>query len=167
MSSSFSYNIIAIFNAGSCLGRYIPGVFSDRLGRYNSMIIALALCAATALGLWLPASFLGSSSAVMPLVIVFSLLFGFASGSNISLTPVAVGQLCITQEYGRYYATCYSVVSFGTLTGIPIAGAILQACGGQYWGMIVFTGAAYLASLVFFITARALKLGKIASFEKY
>ena len=34
-------------------------------------------------------------------------------GSNISLTPVCVGQLCDTEVFGRWYATCYTIVSIG------------------------------------------------------
>jgi MFS family permease len=124
----------------------------------------LFLCCITTLALWLPASVLPTSEgnshpAIKPLAIVYAVLFGFASGSNISLTPVCVGQLCDTEEYGRYYATCYTVVSFGTLTGIPIAGAIIQACGGSYYGVVIFTGASYVISFVSMAAARVLKAG--------
>jgi len=163
-SDVFAYQILAILNAGSCLGRYLPGIFADKIGRFNAMVCALTLCALTTLALWLPASLLPSvgevaNPAVKPLAIVYALVFGFASGSNISLTPVCVGQLCATEQYGRYYATCYTLVSFGTLTGIPIAGVLLQACGGGYFGVVVFTGACYLLSLGAFLGARVLKVG--------
>jgi MFS family permease len=46
-------------------------------------------------------------------LIVYVSIFGFASGSNISLTPVCIGQLCKTENYGRYYATAYTIVSIG------------------------------------------------------
>jgi hypothetical protein len=46
-------------------------------------------------------------------VIIFSVVFGFASGSNISLVPVCVGELCPVENYGRYYTTVYTIVSFG------------------------------------------------------
>jgi len=90
------------------------------------------------------------------LIIIFALVFGFASGTGISLTPVCVGQLCKIENYGRYYATCYTLVSFGSLTGIPIAGQLVSTCGGAYWGLIIFTGCAYGASLTTFATARVL-----------
>jgi MFS family permease len=160
----FSYHLLAILNAGSVLGRWLPGLFADKVGRYNSMILMLFLCCLTSLALWLPASLLPGGDgtahpAVKPLAIVYAVLFGFASGSNISLTPVCVGQLCDTEEYGRYYATCYTVVSFGTLTGIPIAGAIIQACGGSYYGVVIFTGASYVVSFVTMAAARVIKAG--------
>lgn len=137
---------------------------ADKLGRFNSMIAMLALCAATSSTLWLPAAVLTPSSpsdkeTIKALSIVYALVFGIASGSNISLTPVCVGQLCHTNVYGRYYATCYTIVSFGTLTGIPIAGSILSAAGGKYWGVVVFTLICYLMSLGCFVWARGRAVG--------
>jgi MFS family permease len=160
----FGYQLLAIMNTGSTFGRWLPGVFADKIGRYNSMILMLGLCCLTTLSFWLPGSLLPiedgtAHPAVKPLVIVYALIFGFASGSNISLTPVCVGQLCDTEEYGRYYATCYTVVSFGTLTGIPIAGALISACGGSYYGVVLFTGLSYVISFASILAARVVKAG--------
>ncbi|KAF2100320.1 monocarboxylate transporter [Rhizodiscina lignyota] len=174
INTTLSYQIMAIFNTGSCFGRYLPGIFADMIGRFNAMFWTLALCGLTTLVLWLPATILPlvnegaqPSRAIEPLVIIYSLLFGFASGSNISLTPVCVGQLCDTNEYGRYYATCYCFVSFATLTGIPIAGSILQACANSYWGVVVFTGASYVVAVAFIIAARALRVGGWMKWVRY
>ncbi|KAJ5551578.1 hypothetical protein N7535_000477 [Penicillium sp. DV-2018c] len=152
-SSTLSYQLIAILNAGSFFGRGLPGFFADYLGRFNTLIATVALCVLCNACLWLPA---GSSKA---LVIVYAALFGFASGSNISLTPVCVGQLCKTENYGRYYATAYTIVSFGTLTGIPIAGEILARCNGSYWGLITFTICCYAAGLVCCTAVRIIQVG--------
>jgi MFS family permease len=163
-SPAFSYQLIAIFNAGSCIGRWVPGLLADKLGRFNSMIAALAVCSATSLTFWLPASLLTPTTssevmAIKALSIVYAVIFGFASGSNISLTPVCVGQLCDTSQYGRYYATCYTIVSFSTLTGIPIAGSLIQASGGSYWAVVVWTALCYVLASGCFIWSRALQVG--------
>ncbi|EWG42654.1 hypothetical protein FVEG_15474 [Fusarium verticillioides 7600] len=105
--SKLSYQLLAIMNAGSFFGRVLPGYFADRLGRFNVLIITVALCLLSNICLWLPAS--GS----VPLLVIYSCTFGFFSGSGISLTPVCIGQLCATEHYGRYYATAYTVVSLG------------------------------------------------------
>nr|POE79654.1 riboflavin transporter mch5 [Quercus suber] len=164
IDSAFAYQIIAIFNAGSCLGRWAPGWAADRLGRYNAMLITVFFCMSSTLGLWLPATVLSvdanaSKSVIFGLTVAYSVIMGFASGSNISLTPVCVGMLCDTNEYGRYYATCYTIVSFGTLTGVPIAGAIIQACDGAYWGVAIFTGLCYVFALACFGMVRVMKVG--------
>lgn len=107
VSTELSYQMLAILNAGSFFGRGIPGFFADYFGRFNTLIVTVALCLVCNACLWLPAG------DILPLIIVYSAVFGFASGSNISLTPVCIGQLCKTEHYGRYYATSYTVVSFG------------------------------------------------------
>ena len=45
------------------------------------------------------------------------------------------------------------------LTGIPIAGQILTACNGSYWGLILFTGMCYAGGLLCFAAARVMKVG--------
>ncbi|KAM3519401.1 hypothetical protein NHJ13051_007529 [Beauveria bassiana] len=138
-------NLMIVFlNAGSFPGRWLPGILADRFGRLNTMILTNLLCIAAMFAIWLPAR--DSVAAV----ILFSVVFGFASGSNISLVPVCVGEYCTTDNYGRYYTTVYTVVSFGALTGVPIAGQILQSSGGSYTGLIIFAGAAYVAGTVCF-----------------
>jgi MFS family permease len=123
------------------------------IGRMNTLILSVFLCVLSCFGLWLPA---GDSTAI---IIVFAIVFGFVSGSNLSLSPVCVGQMCKTENYGRYFATCWMVVAFGTLTGLPIAGQILTACGGQYWGLIIFAGLSYVAAGICLIAARVLAVG--------
>lgn len=164
MSEAFSYQLIAIFNAGSCLGRWAPGYLADKFGRYNTMIGTVIGCMSSTFALWQPATVLaargtGSDNTILGLTVTYALIMGFSSGSNISLTPVCVGMLCDTEEYGRYYATCYTVVSFGTLTGVPIAGAIITACGGTYWGVAIWTGLCYVCALAAFIAVRVMKVG--------
>ncbi|KAL9000244.1 MAG: hypothetical protein Q9169_001146 [Polycauliona sp. 2 TL-2023] len=153
VNPTFSYQLLAVLNAGSVFGRAVPGFVADRLGRFNTMIVAVGLCLVSTLGIWLN---VGGSAAGL---CVFGVLFGFASGSNISLTPVCVGQLCEPEEFGRWYGTMYTIVSIGCLTGIPIAGEILNRNQGDYWGLIVFTGLAYAAGLICFMAARIMKVG--------
>ncbi|CAF9913156.1 MAG: hypothetical protein HETSPECPRED_001344 [Heterodermia speciosa] len=150
---TFSYQLLAIVNAGSFFGRWLPGYGADKLGRFNMMILTVLMCLACVLGLWLTAN--GNIAQLC----VFGVGFGFASGSNISLTPVCVGQLCDTEDFGRWYATSYTIVSFGCLTGIPIAGQILDYYGGDYGALIVFTGICYVAALASFVSARVRKVG--------
>ena len=150
---TFSYQLLAILNAGSFFGRWIPGHVCDRIGRFNTMIITLVMCLVGVLGVWLN---VGGS---VPGLVIFALLFGFGSGSNISLAPVCIGRLCGTEVFGRWYATCYCIVSIGCLTGVPIAGQILADEDGSYKGLIGFTGGCYVAGLLCFVAARVIRTG--------
>jgi len=156
-SAAFAYQLLAILNAASCVGRFVAGGLGDRFGRYNIMIVSLFLCAVSVLCFWLP-DILVPDLDNDALLVVFVLLFGFVSGSNVSLTPICLGQLCETQEYGRYYASCFTVVAFGVLGSIPIAGSLLdvvEATGKQrYWGVTFFTGLSYVVALLCFVWVR-------------
>ncbi|KAF7179610.1 hypothetical protein CNMCM7691_008658 [Aspergillus felis] len=140
--------MVVFLNAGSFPGRWLPGILADRVGRFNTLILTNVLCLVSVLAIWLPAK--GNVVAI----VVFAVVFGFGSGSNISLVPVCVGELCPTEQYGRYYTTVYAIVSLGALTGVPIAGEILHRCQGEYWGLIVFAGCAYAAGLGCFIVVQ-------------
>ncbi|KAL2812853.1 major facilitator superfamily domain-containing protein [Aspergillus granulosus] len=150
---TLSYQMLAFLNVGSILGRAIPGFFADHAGRFNTLIVTVALCLVCNACLWLPA---GDS---IPVLITYCVIFGFASGSNISLTPVCISQLCKIENYGRYYATSYTIVSFGTLTGMPIAGEILARCNGDYWGLITYTVCCYAAGLICVTAAKLVHVG--------
>lgn len=105
--AALSYQLMAILNAGSFFGRWLPGYVADKMGRFNTVIITLFLCVVSTLAIWLPAN------KSIPMTIAYAAVFGFTSGSNISLTPPCIGQLCNTEDYGKYYSMCYFVVSIG------------------------------------------------------
>lgn len=150
-----SYLLLSYLNAGSVLGRVLPGFLADRFGRFNVIIVTIAMCVVTVLALWLPA---GTSKA---LLIVYSVLFGFASGSNLGLVPVCLGQLCDHRKYGRLYSTAMMVASFGTLSSVPIGGAILDSGTAEdgWRNVIIFAGVSYFVALACYTVARVLAVG--------
>ncbi|KAI5779392.1 major facilitator superfamily domain-containing protein [Geopyxis carbonaria] len=156
LTHAFAFQLLAILNVGSVFGRWLPGLVADKLGRFNTMLLTVSLCLLSVLAFWLPTALVAPLPAHAPkaLMTTFALLYGFASGSGISLTPVCVGQICSTKDYGKRFGTCYFFVSFGTLTGAPIAGEIVRRMGGAYAGLIAFTAASYVGAFVFFGAAR-------------
>ncbi len=150
-----AYTLLSLLNAGSVLGRFLPGLLADKYGRFNVIIVTIVLSSAVVLGAWLPA---GDSH---PVLIAFAVLFGFASGSNLGLIAVCLGQLCEPREYGRYYSTAMMVASFGTLSSVPIGGAILGKgdSEGGWLGLIAFSGVSYAVAALCYITARVMAVG--------
>lgn len=153
IDKTISYALIPLLNAGAIPGRFLPGLLADRFGRFNVMIATSLFCSILTLALWIP---IESNTAG---VICYAILFGFSSGAAISLTPVCISQVCKVEDYGRRNGTTFTISSIGTLTGIPIAGAILQAGDGNYQGLIGFGGALYFAATVAFIVARGVCAG--------
>lgn len=168
-SPTFAYQIIAIYNSTSTVGRWVSGWLADRFGAYNVMIIMAFFCSSLSLGLWLPAATFsngnspdtensGRAQSIYGLTIAYAVFMGIASGSNISLAPVCVSRLCETRQYGEYYGMCYAVVGFGTLVSVPIAGAIIGS-NRLYWAGALFCGLCYSISLISFIVVRVAKVG--------
>lgn len=154
MKPQMAYLLMALLNVGAIPGRALPGYVADRFGAFNVMSVTSFTCAGFIFALWLTA---GSNEAA---ITAFSVIFGFWSGAAISLTPVVVGQVCKTEDYGKRSGTTFSVASIGVLIGAPIAGAILQANGGAYTGLIVFAGAIYFLSFVAFAVTRLVAGGR-------
>ncbi|KAL3451135.1 major facilitator superfamily domain-containing protein [Aspergillus insuetus] len=166
ISTGDTYILPALLNAGSVAGRVIPGLLADKLGRFNMLLATMAGCASTVLAMWLPVGVSESK----PLLTAFTFLLGFTSGGNVSLVPVCIGQLdvCGTERFGRCLSAAMLVAGFGTLTGIPIGGAILGGDTGsgtgdvsevRWTGLVLFSGLAYVVSFGAFLAARGAAVG--------
>ncbi|KAJ7673772.1 major facilitator superfamily domain-containing protein [Mycena polygramma] len=153
--AAYAYQLLAILNAFSCVGRYATGYAADHAGRYNTMIVCNFICLIAVAGLWMVDALEGTN-----MVLAFVAVYGLASGANITLIPICVGQLCDTQDYGRYYASAYTITSFGCLTSIPIAGSLLSATGESegdrksFWGLILFAALSYVSTIACFVWVR-------------
>ncbi|PYI32096.1 monocarboxylate permease-like protein, Mch4 [Aspergillus indologenus CBS 114.80] len=153
LGESMAYKLCVFLNVGAIPGRAFPGLLADRIGRFNVMALTALVCGIITLSLWYKA---GTSEAA---IIAYSVLFGFWSGAAISLTPVCIAQVCRTEDIGKRNGTTFTLVSFGTLTAIPIAGAIQESNGGNFGGLIIFGGVLYLAACAAFVVARGVAGG--------
>ncbi|KAI1460556.1 MFS general substrate transporter [Annulohypoxylon moriforme] len=153
MEPQKAYLLNVLLNVGAVPGRALPGYVADRFGTFNVMCATALTCSAMILALWM------TSETNTASITAFAPLFGFWSGAAISLTPVCIGQVCNTENYGKRNGTAFFIASFGALTGIPIAGVILKANEGSYYGLIIFAGCLYVAALVAFIIARGVACG--------
>ncbi|TDZ53313.1 MFS transporter asaE [Colletotrichum trifolii] len=148
-----SLRLNALLNAGAIPGRALPGYVADRLGPFNVMCATALVCATSVFALWLTAA--GAEAATT----AFAVLFGFWSGAAISLTPVCVGRVCRTEDYGKRSGTAFCVSSVAALAGVPLAGAVLGWCGGEYYGVILLAGGLYVMAFAAFAVARGVAGG--------
>jgi MFS family permease len=146
------FYLIAIMNGVSCIGRLIPGYISDKIGRFNTLLIAMIFTLVFMLVLWLP---FGDKS--LPALYVFAAIFGFGTGSWMALVPACIGQLCRAEEFGRYYGTLYFIASLATLVCIPIGGELVDAVGTQF--LVIFFCIILGLSLATFTCSRWACLG--------
>ncbi|KFA66905.1 hypothetical protein S40285_02319 [Stachybotrys chlorohalonatus IBT 40285] len=152
MTPSLIPYLLPILNAASIFGRILPGVAADKIGRYNVMLMTTAMSGIFTLAVWIPVT---TSAGIL----VFVVMFGFASGGFISLAPALVAQISDIRQIGTRVGTAFAIQSFGALTGSPIGGAIVSSRNGDYIGLQLFCGCAMIASSITFLGARYLQTG--------
>ncbi|KAK4043750.1 major facilitator superfamily domain-containing protein [Parachaetomium inaequale] len=153
-SHAESFEVVAIVNASSAVGRVALGWAADRVGPFNASVACAAVAALACFGVWLPAG--GTKAGV----VVFALVFGGVSGGGVCLAPVAVGRLCKTGEFGRYYGACYTIASLLVVLAVPVVEQVARSRGGDYLGLVLATGVLYLAAAVAFAAARVAVVGR-------
>ncbi|EMR65593.1 putative monocarboxylate permease-like protein [Eutypa lata UCREL1] len=102
--------LVPIINAASIFGRIFPAHLGDVYGVFNVCIIFTLFSGVISLALWLPAA----SSAP---IIVFAVLYGFASGLTLAIIPALVASISDIQKLGHRVGTLYAFSAFGTLFG--------------------------------------------------
>ncbi|KAH6654970.1 riboflavin transporter MCH5 [Truncatella angustata] len=153
-TSDNGFALVAIANATSTAGRLLPGIAGDYFGHFNVLLCMILSTAVFTGAILVP---FGASS--LGALYAFSALWGFGSGSFISLTPVCMGKTCETDDYGRYFGTMYFFVSFTLLLASPLGGQMLQTFGTQALaGLYV---AVVMVGGICFLFARQLLYGKM------
>ncbi|KAJ6035869.1 monocarboxylate permease-like protein [Penicillium herquei] len=153
VSHVISTYILVIVNASSLPGRLIPGYYADRIGSINVQTIVALVGAVMTFALIAIDSAQG--------LIVYCVLYGFASGAFMGLPAAGVVSLSADRsKIGTRLGTTLAVVGCGVLVSTPIAGAILNRRGGHNWvGLIVWCGALLSASVVAMAVTRIWKTG--------
>ncbi|XRM40815.1 hypothetical protein ABZX51_004123 [Aspergillus tubingensis] len=144
MSLIFSnYQLIAL-NAASVLARVGCGFIGDRYGCFNTIIVNVAIVIVSIFVLW----FIDTPGTTM----AFSIVFGWGSGSFISLLPACIAKISDIREIGVRVGMIYFVSAFACLTGNPIGGALIQ--GTNYRWMQVFAVLVIFVGIAFFVALR-------------
>ncbi|KAI0871128.1 MFS general substrate transporter [Hypoxylon argillaceum] len=146
-----SLNLVLILNGISILGRLLPNHLADRYGPLT-LLAPMALACAIALFAWMvvdtPAK-----------LYVWTSFYGIAAGGIQSLFPAGLSSLTTDpRKQGTRIGMVFTIVSFATLTGNPIAGAIIAADGGRYNGAQAFTGTSLILGASLIIGARVVRM---------
>ena len=148
LSDDVSFYLLTVLNAGSVLGRIIPGLVADKVGSLNT-IIPCGLITALLAFVWLAIS-------NAPGLWVFCVLYGFFSGAIVSLPPTIIALLCPDMtQVGTRMGMSFTCAGFGLLIGNPIAGAILNIPEGRFHGAQAFSAATLMAGGIMFVLLRA------------
>lgn len=138
--------LISILNAGSMFGRLLGGAAANRIGRMNTLVGTSAICGILIL-CWLPIKSHGG-------MIVFSVLFGFFSGTFVALFTATIAMTAPQPNMiGSYMGMALGVLGVAALTGTPITGAMINDYG-TYNACIIFAGVCALAGAGIVLVAR-------------
>ncbi|ORY83514.1 major facilitator superfamily domain-containing protein [Leucosporidium creatinivorum] len=142
---------LSILSAASVFGRLIPNWMADYFGPITVLGLN-TIASAILVSLWIP---MGKTDAGL---IVWAILFGFASGTQVSMAPACIASITENMNtIGIRMAMCYLCVAVVALPGTPIAGALISAQGGEtYLGAACFAGGCVGIGAMFFLIARRL-----------
>lgn len=130
-SSELAFYTIPILSAASIFGRIGPGFIADKLGELNTLLVC-ALISTILVFCWIAVREIAG-------VVVFCILYGFFSGSFVSLQAATVARLVPNMSViGTWMGQCTFITGLGLLVGTPVAGVILNSgwvglqcfCGG-------------------------------------
>ncbi|KAK0515033.1 hypothetical protein JMJ35_002412 [Cladonia borealis] len=148
---SIAFYLLVILNVGSLFGRVIPNFLADKSGPLN-MLLPCAKISAFLAFCWI--SIHSTAGLVM-----FCLLYGFFSGTFVSLPPTTVVSLSPNVAVvGTRMGMSFAFAGFGLLVGNPVAGAILGT-GDNFTGVQAFCGGTVAAAAIFVLFARVSKVG--------
>ena len=116
------------------------------------MVITTFFSCIIVLALWLP------SRGSIP-IILFAALYGFSSGTFVSLLPALVAQISDIRQIGVRNGTNFLIISVAGLLGNPIAGTLVTRDGGRYTYLQIFCGLTMFGGASLFVVARALQVG--------
>ncbi|KAI0535005.1 riboflavin transporter MCH5 [Xylaria digitata] len=139
-----SLNLVLILNGVSILGRLLPNHLADRYGPLT-ILAPFALLGGVTIFAWMVID-------TATKLYIWATFYGIAAGGIQSLFPAGLSSLTTDpRKQGTRIGMVFTIVSFATLTGNPIAGAIIAASGGRYNGAQGFAGASLIlgSSLIF------------------
>lgn len=152
MSQRLANYLVPILNAASVVGRSVPNILSDKLGRFNVMVVMATFTSVVILGLWIPAT--GNASRI-----TFAILFGIGSGAGIGLTPGLVAQVSDIRDIGVRTGAVFAIAAFAALSGSPIGGRIVGDSDGSFTYAIVFSGVTCAIGAILFGVTRVMLAG--------
>ncbi|KAF2681244.1 MFS general substrate transporter [Lentithecium fluviatile CBS 122367] len=131
--------LLPIMLGSSIPGMIIGGLLGDLLGRLNCVWPVILNSGFLCLSLWLLAPSL-------PIVVLFTCLYGFGFGVYVAVLPSAVTQITPDNKIGARMGAFYSIAAVSSLIGAPIGSALIRrddaghAIGGEegYKGLIAF-----------------------------
>jgi MFS family permease len=136
-SAAHAARILAVIGVTSIFARIIIGGASDRFGVKPSLIVGLLILVLSLLWVHI--------ATTLPLLYLFGILFGIASGAVISLQALAAGELFGLRALGIILGTIAFLYTMGGAVGAIISGYIFDVVGSYGPAFWIAEGISILA----------------------
>jgi MFS family permease len=131
-TEKIAFYLLSMLNATSIFGRILPNILADKIGPLN-VIVPCAVITGILILCLIAVKHLGG-------ILAFVLLFGFFSGSLVSLPPTVVVHLTKDRRFiGTRMGMCFAFTGFAALVSTPIGGALIKV-HNDFWPTWVFGG---------------------------
>ncbi|OAX85581.1 hypothetical protein ACJ72_00042 [Emergomyces africanus] len=155
LSREKSINLLLILNGVGFVGRLIPNYVSDYYSGPFNALIPFTLVSSILIFGWIGISDVNGLYA-------FSVLYGFFAAGIQSMFPASLSSLSPDlKKTGIRFGMILSIVSFASLTGSPIAGALIQLKHGDYLYAQIFGGVSMFVGTLVLICARLSVTGPV------
>lgn len=142
-----------MLNGIGLIGRIVPAYLSDLYFGPLNTIIPGVLLSGVVIYCW---AAVGSRSEMW----AFTCFYGLCAAVIQSLWPATLSSLNTDmKKAGVRMGMGFTVVSFGTLTGPPLGGALVQAMGGGYLYAQMWAGSSMMVGVLLLCAARYVKVG--------
>ena len=124
-----------------CMGfifRLLPTYYADKVGSLNTLI-PFAFVGGIMMYGWIGIHSVGG-------LYTFAVIYGSASAVVQALWPAVIGSLSRTPDLkkaGVRMGMAFTIVSFSSFTGPPLAGALIQLNGGDYMYANIWAGTSF------------------------
>ncbi|KAL6364827.1 hypothetical protein LRP88_00800 [Fusarium phalaenopsidis] len=154
VSFTRSLDVLLVLNGTGAIGRVIPNYIADR---YGCLTVQIPLALVTGAMMYCWAAIKSTTG-----LFIWAAIYGIWTGGVQSMFPVGLSSMTSDpSRQGTRLGMAFTIVSFATLTGQPIAGAIIKAQGGQYVGAQAFAGSCLVLGSCFFVIAKGIRARKL------
>ena len=140
--------MVSVMAFGSFLGRFGFGAISDAIGRYNALIISLAINAVVMLLL------LGQAHTFITFLIAVSVV-GACFGGTMAIVPAIVGDAFGAGNFGQNYSFVYPGYTVASFIGPMVASYAVESLG-TYVPSFAIAGVLSLAGIVLVFVGKSL-----------
>ena len=152
-SQAEAINNLLILNGVGLFGRLVPGHLADRYFGPLNTLIPFVFVSGLLLYCWTAVTSKGG-------LVGFAVIYGLFAAGIQGLFPATLASLTSDlKKIGVRMGMVFSVVSFASLTGPPLAGALIQKREGSYLYAQMFAGSVMMGGCMTLVACRISKNG--------